>query len=211
MIPYQLAGSDVGYRVQHGSNVLRQIRAPVALIGEAMSSAQILVGLAGITALLAFWAAVFATRADLASRRAVKLADDRWEASTKPVPRLTFPGPPAPGQPIEVDVENLGGTAPAVGLIVQAGDELYAGELILPERAPVRRFSLPPVVKAWQKVVQPKVHLLVVRNVGGECWDCLDGGKQIKDPPKWLAGQLRELRMQGIVDFPGVIGAADRR
>lgn len=176
-----------------------------------MSSEQILVGLSAITALLAFWAAVFATRADSASRRAIELADSRWEASTKPVPRLTFPAPPAPGQAIDVDVENLGGTLAAGGLIVQAGDELYAGELTLPEKAPLRRLSFPSVVKAWQKVAQPKVHLLVVRDVGGACWDCLDGGKRIKDPSKWLAGQLRALRMQGIVDFPGVTGSASRR
>lgn len=176
-----------------------------------MSSVQILVGLSLITPLLAFWAAVFATRADRASRRAVKLADSRWEALTKPVPRLTFPSPPVPGQAIDVDVENVGGTLAAGGLIVQSGDELYAGELTLAEKAPQRRMSFPPVVKAWQKVPKPKVLLLVVRDVGGECWDCLDGGKQIKEPPKWLAGQLRELRMQGIVDFPGVIGSAGRR
>jgi hypothetical protein len=186
----------------------RQIRTLAALSGEEMSSAQILVGLSGVTALLALWAAVFATRADRASRRATKLADSRWEASTKPIPRLTFPSPPGAGQPIEVDAENVGGTLAAGGLIVQSGDELYAGELTLQEKSPPRRMSFPPVVKAWQRVPQPKVLLLVVRDVGGECWDCLDGGQRIKDPAKWLAGQLRELRMQGMVDFPGVIGSA---
>ena len=175
-----------------------------------MSSAQILVILAAATALLALWAAIFATRADLASRRAIKLANSRWEASTRPVPHLSFTDFTAPGQSIQVQVENLGGTLAGCGLIVQSGDELYAGELTMPEKAPARPFSLPFVVKAWQRAAQPKPLLLIARDVSGRCWDCLDGGKQIKDPRKWVAGQLRGLRMQGMVDFPSVTGAVKR-
>jgi hypothetical protein len=171
-----------------------------------MTSGQIVVGLAVATAVLALWAAVFATRADRASRRAIKLADARWEATTKPVPHLTFTSSPAPGQAIELEVENLGGTLTAGGLIVQAADDLYAGELTLPEKAPPRRIVLQPAMKAWQRASQPRCLLLVARDVNGRCWDCLDGSKPIKDPRKWLAGQLRELRLQGVVDFPGLTG-----
>ncbi len=171
-----------------------------------MSSAQIVVGLAVVTAVLALWAAVFATRADRASRRAIKLADARWEATTKPVPHLTFTSSPSPGQPIELEVENLGGTLTAGGVIVQAADDLYAGELTMPEKAPPRRIVLQPAMKAWQRASQPRCLLLVARDVNGRCWDYVDGGKQIKDPRKWLAGQLRELRLQGVVDFPGLTG-----
>jgi len=53
-------------------------------------------------------------------------ADARWEATTRPVPHLTFIGSPAAGQPIELEVENLGGTMTAGGVIVQAADDLYA-------------------------------------------------------------------------------------
>jgi hypothetical protein len=105
---------------------------------------------------------------------------------------------------------NLGGTLAGCGLIVQSGDELYAGEVTLPEKAPARPISLPFVVKAWQRIAQPKPLLLVARDVSGRCWDCLDGGKQIKDPRKWVAGQLRDLRMQGMVDFPSVTGTPRR-
>jgi len=28
----------------------------------------------------------------------------------------------------------------------------------------------------------------------------------IKDPKKWMAAQLREMRLQGILDFPGITG-----
>jgi hypothetical protein len=171
-----------------------------------MSSEQVVVGLGAITAVLALWAAIFATRADKASRRAIRLADARWEATTKPVPHLAFTSPPSPGQPIEVEVENLGGTLTAGGVIVQAADDLYAGELTLPEKASPRRIVLQPAMKAWQRTSQPRCLLLVARDVNGRCWDCLDGVKLIKDPRKWLTSQLRELRLQGVVDFPGLIG-----
>jgi hypothetical protein len=171
-----------------------------------MSSEQIVVALAVVTVLLALWAAVFATRADRASRRAIKLADARWEATTRPVPHLTFIGSPTAGQPIELEVENLGGTLTAGAVIVQAADDLYAGELTLPEKAPPRRIILQPAMKAWQRAAQPRCLLLVARDVSGRCWDCVDENKPIKDPRKWLAGQLRELRLQGVVDFPGLTG-----
>ncbi|TAN33862.1 hypothetical protein EPN29_04320 [bacterium] len=173
-----------------------------------MDSQQLLLGLGSAATLLALWAAVFATRADRASRRAMKLADSRWEAITRPAPHLTFTGQPAPGQAIEVEVENLGGTLTAGGVIVQSGDDLYAGELTLPEKAPPRRIVLQPVMKAWQRASQPRCLLMVVRDVGGRCWDCMDVNKPVGNPRKWLAGQLRELRLQGVVEFPGLTGPA---
>jgi hypothetical protein len=109
-----------------------------------------------------------------------------------------------------VAIENLGGTLAAGGVIVQAGDDLYAGELTLPEKASARRVSLDPVMKAWQRTSQPQTLLLVARDVGGRCFDCMNGGQPIKDPRKWLAGELRALRLQGVVDFPAVTGTAKR-
>lgn len=175
-----------------------------------MSSGQLFLVLVGATTLFALWAAIFATRADRATRRAMRIAESRWETSTKPVPKLTFTEFTAPGQSIQVQVENLGGTLAGGGVIVQNADELYAGELILPEKSPARPISLPFIVKAWQRAAQPKPLLLVATDVGGRCWDCLDGGKEIRDPRKWMAGRLRELRMQGMVDFPSVTGGQRR-
>jgi hypothetical protein len=171
-----------------------------------MSSEQLLIGLAAGAAILALWAAVFATRADMASRRAIKAADSRWVATTRPVPHLTFIGTPASGQAIELEVENLGGTLTAGALIVQASDDLYAGELTLPEKAPPRRITLQPAMKAWQRSLEPRCLLLVARDISGKCWDCVDGNAPIKDPRKWIASQLRDLRLQGVVDFPGLTG-----
>ena len=163
-----------------------------------------------VAAAAAVWAAIFATRADFATRREIKNAHERWEASTKPVPHVTFTQFVAPGQSIQVNVENLGGTLAGCGMIVQSGDEIYASELTLPEKAPSRPFSLPFIVKAWQRAAQPKPLLLIARDVGGRCFDCLDGGKPIRDPRKWVGSRLRDLRMQGMVEFPSVTGAAKR-
>ena len=158
--------------------------------------------------MLALWAAVFATRADMATRRATALATQRWEDTVRPSPRLSFTTPPSPGQAIEVEVENLGGTLAAGAVIVQAGDDLYAGELALPEHATPRRIYLNPVLKAWQRKSQPACLLLVGRDLSGKCWDYLDGNKAIDDPRKWLPSQLSALRLQGIVEFPAVTGPA---
>src|SRR5258708_34782595 len=118
-----------------------------------MSYAQLLIGLAAVV--LALWAAVSATRADMASRRAIKAADARWEATTRPVPHLTFIGSPAAGQPIELEVENLGGTLTAGGVIVQASDDLYAGEPALPGKGAPRPVVLQPAIEAWRRQPGP--------------------------------------------------------
>ncbi len=161
----------------------------------------------GVAAVAAVWAAVFATRADLATRAARKEARRRWDDAVIPVPHLSFTsGSPNAGQAIEVDVENLGGALAAGAVIVQHGDNLYASELTLPEKAPPRRFRLNPVLQAWQRSNQPRCLLLVARDISGRTWDCLDGAKVIKDPRRWIAAQLREMRLQGIVDFPALTG-----
>jgi hypothetical protein len=147
----------------------------------------------------------------MASRRATALATKRWEDAVRPAPRLSFTSPPAPGQPIELEVENLGGTLAAGAVIVQAGEDLYAGELTMPEHAPPRRIYLNPVLKAWQRKNHPACLLLVGRDLSGKCWDYLDGNKAIDDPHKWLSSQLHELRLQGVVDFPAVTGPAASR
>jgi hypothetical protein len=173
-----------------------------------VSTQQVILGLVVATTLLSLWAAIFATRADRAARAAKHLADQRWVDATRPVPRFSFTTKPEPGHSIELEVENLGGTLAAGAVIVQAADDLYAGELTLPEKAPPRRIKLRPVMKAWQKANHPSCLLLVARDITGTCWDCLDGNKVIKEPNKWLAEQLRELRLQGVVEFPALTGPA---
>lgn len=172
-----------------------------------MTTEQLVLVLVGVALLAALWAAVFATRADRAARAARALADRRWDDSVRPHPTFSFGAPPAPGQPIEVGVENLGGTLTSGAVVVQAGDDLYAAELALPEKAPARRILLMPVMKAWQKLNQPKCLLLAGRDISSKWWDCLDGGAIIAEPPAWLDAHLLELRLHGVVDFPAMRGA----
>ena len=164
-----------------------------------MNSDQVLVLVAAVAAV---WAAFFATRADWTVRRALK----RMETASKPVPNIVFTGNVSPGQAVALEVENLGGTLAAGGVIVHVSDELYAGELTLPEHAAPRQVSLRFVVKAWKRQLEPQCLVLIGRDANGRCFDYVDGGRQIKNPRRWLSGQLRELRMQGMIDFPHVTG-----
>jgi hypothetical protein len=158
-------------------------------------------------AVFSLWAAVFATRADLAARGAKRLGDQRWADSVRPLPRFNFTtSAPPVGQPLEVEIQNLGGALAAGAVIVQHGDDLFAAELTMPEKSEPRRILLAPVMKAWQKANQPRCLLLLSRDVSGICWDGLDGNKVVKDPRKWLASRLRELRLLGVVDFPALTG-----
>jgi hypothetical protein len=80
----------------------------------------------------------------------------------------------------------------------------------LPEHAPPRHVSLPFVVKAWKRQLEPQCLVLIARDVNGRCFDFVDGGREVKNPRRWLSGQLRDLRMQGMIDFPHVTGKPKR-
>jgi hypothetical protein len=168
---------------------------------------QIAVVLAAVSAVLSAVAAFFAFRSWLAAAGTRRDADRRWDDMVRPRPRLTFTGPPPANQAIEVEVENLGGTLSAGAVVAIYGEDLYARELTLPEKAPARRMTLPPVLKAWQKARQPAFLIVAGRDISGRWWDCLDGMKVIKDPRRWIEGHLRDLRLQGAVSFPELSGA----
>src|SRR3989442_8067366 len=110
------------------------------------------------TAVLSLWAAFFATRADWATRRAMK----SWDSATKPIPKLVFTGQVSPGQAIDLEVENLGGTLAAGGIIVHASDELYGGGGEVAQKTPARPISLPLILTAPERAPQPAVLALLV-------------------------------------------------
>jgi hypothetical protein len=172
-----------------------------------VTTEQVAVGLGAAAAVFSLAAAFFAFRADQAARETRSKADQRWDDMVRPRPRLTFVSAPAPNQPIEVEVENLGGTLAAGALIAAYGSDLFASELTLPEKAPPRRILLPPVLKAWQQARQPAFLMVAGRDVSGRWWDCLNGMKVIKDPRRWVDTHLKDLRLQGAVSFPELSGA----
>ncbi len=173
-----------------------------------MTEQQALLVVGVATAVLALWAAIFATRADRAARQARAQADRRWEDSVRPLPRISFPVAPGMGQPLDILIENLGGVLTTSAVIAQHGDGLFAGELSLPDRAASRRAQLTPVMKAWQMAAQPHCLLLAGCDVGGQWWDCLEGRKIEKQPARWLAGRLHDLHLEGTVSFPSLSGSA---
>lgn len=176
-----------------------------------MSIEQLAVVLGAISLVTGITAALFAFRADAAARGARREATLRWDDMVRPRPHFTFTGPPSPGQPIEVEVENLGGTLAAGAVVAAFGDDLYATELTLPDKAPPRRILLPPVLKAWQRARQPSFLLVAGRDVSGRWWDCLDGMKVIKDPRRWIDGHLKDMRLQGAVSFPELSGSPNAK
>jgi hypothetical protein len=176
-----------------------------------MSSQSVSIALSALAAVLAAVAAFFAFRADRAARDTRAKADRRWDDSVRPRPHLTFTAPPAPGQPIELEVENLGGAMASGAVVAEYADDLYACELTLAEKAAPRRILVPAVMKAWQKAKKPTFLMLAGRDVSGRWWDCLDGTSQIKDPKRWADAQLRDLKLQGAVSFPELTGAARAR
>lgn len=156
---------------------------------------------------LAAGAMFFAFRAERTAHAVRVAADRRWDDMVRPRPRFTFTSQPAPNQPIEVEVENLGGTLAAGAVVAAFGEDLFACELTLPEKAPPRRILMPPVLKAWQKARQPAFLIVAGRDVSGRWWDCLDGMKVIKDPRRWVETHLKDLRLQGAVSFPELSGS----
>jgi hypothetical protein len=176
-----------------------------------MTSPTVSIVLGVLTTVLAAIAALFAFRADRAARDARAKADKRWDDATRPQPHLSFTNPPAPGQPIELEVENFGGAMASGAVVAEYGDDVYACELTLPDKAAPRRILVPPVMKAWQKAKQPVFLMLAGRDVTGRWWNCLDGMSQIKDPKRWAEGNLRELKLQGAVSFPELTGASRKK
>ena len=171
-----------------------------------MSIEQLAVVLGAISLATGITATLFAFRADVASRGARREATRRWDEMVRPRPHFSFTAPPSPGQPIEVEVENLGGALASGAVVAVYGADMYASELTLPDKAPPRRVLLPPVLKAWQPARQPTFLLVAGRDVSGRWWDCLDGMKVIKDPRRWIEGHLKDMRLQGAVSFPELSG-----
>ena len=176
-----------------------------------MSSQTIAIALGALSSGLAGLAAFFGFMAFRTARDTRAKADRRWDDTVRPRPHLSFTVPPGPGQPIELEVENLGGAMASGAVVAEYADDLYACELTLPDKAAPRRILVPPVMKAWKKAKQPGFLMLAGKDVSGRWWNCLNGTAEIKDPKRWAEGNLRELRLQGAVNFPELTGAGSSR
>jgi hypothetical protein len=167
-----------------------------------MDTGHLLVGLGIACALLALLLALIAARRGRARRAK---ADP-----SKPLPQVTFGAAPGLTQPLVVEVQNLGGLLASGAIVVQYGQDLYGGELALPEKAPPRQLSLRPLIKVWHASDRPRCLILAGRDARGRCWDCLDGGQVVTDSKSWVERRLRDVGLQGVVDFPALTAAAHR-
>ncbi len=172
-----------------------------------MGSTTLAVVLAGVSCVLAGAAAVFGFLGFKVAADARATADRRWDDTVRPRPHLSFTNPPSPGQPIELEVENLGGAMASGALVAEFGEDLYACELTLPDKAAARRILVPAVMKAWQRASKPAFLVVAARDVSGRWWNCLDGMAEIKEPARWADTTLRGLRLTGAVSFPELTGA----
>jgi hypothetical protein len=173
-----------------------------------MSSATLSVALAAVSCVLAAVAAFFAFLGFRTGLDARAKADRRWDDALRPQPHLSFTVPPNPGQPIELEVENFGGAMASGAIVAEYGEDIYACELTLPDKAAPRRILVPAVMKAWQKANKPGFLMVAGRDVSGRWWNCLDGMGVIKDPKRWADASLREMRLTGAVSFPELTGVA---
>jgi len=156
-------------------------------------------------------AAVAAFFAFVSTRLALDIrskADRRWDDTVRPRPHVSFTTPPAPGQPIELEVENLGGAMASGALVAMYGEDVYACELTLSDKAAPKRILVPAVMKAWQRAKAPSFLMIAGRDVSGRWWNCLDGISEIKDPKRWADTNLRDMHLQGAVAFPELTGIA---
>ena len=149
---------------------------------------------------------MFATRADRVARQVRAAADRRWQTTVRPQPSITFLGPPAPSQPLQLSIRNFGGALPAGAIVVQFGEDLFGGEIAMPEKTPPQTITLRPLIKAWKSSRTPRALLLAGRDIEGRCWDFLGEAKEIKNPRRWIDRQVRDLRLIGIVDFKELAG-----
>ena len=175
-----------------------------------MSSATLSVVLGALACVLAGVAAFFSFAGFRLSLDTRRKTDQRWEDAVRPRPHLTFTTPPGAGQPIELEVENFGGAMASGAIVAEYGDDIYACELTLPDKATPRRILVPPVMKAWKRTTKPAFLMIAGRDVSGRWWNCLDGIAEIKEPKRWAENNLRELKLTGAVSFPELLTASRR-
>jgi hypothetical protein len=102
---------------------------------------------------------------------------EAFDPATKPVP--TSCSAKRLWASVEPEVENLGGTLAAGGIIVHVSDELR--RRADPSRQGAATAHLAAVRRqAWKRQLEPQCLVLIARDTTGRCWDYVDGGKQVR-------------------------------
>jgi hypothetical protein len=164
-----------------------------------------LIALAGIliTVLVGGWAAVYATRADLATRLAMRREEERHDQEVRPrlEPVNVSPNPYLPS-PFQMEIANRGGATPLFAFVIQSEDHIFIASGSLDEH--VREpFLFQYVGQLDYKTGMFSTPFVVAQDRTGRWWDCtlnhLLAGRLIDGKLRdWLDARLRE---RGLTDM----------
>lgn len=170
-----------------------------------------------VTVVVGGWAAVYATRADLATRLALRKDEERHDQEVRP--RLE----PVGVQPMlylrpadyRMEIANRGGATALFAFVVQSGEHIFITSGSLDEHA--REPFLFSYVGKLQYGTGPwSTPFVVAQDRMGRWWDCtlqhFLAGKLIKGPLRpWLDARLKERGLAEMLDGQLTVRLLDYR
>lgn len=149
--------------------------------------------IAAVTFTVAVYAALEARWARQSSQRGEHVSDHRWQASTRPRPRVGFADPAqvmtaAPGDWISVKVSNPGGSVPSGLVVARIREKLYIGGIILPAQSgdvviSLGRIAVECPTKFWTGNMLSEIVAVYAEDLEGRMWECLNGAVATKAMP----------------------------
>ena len=167
-----------------------------------------------VTVLVGGWAAVYATRADVATRRAMRREEERHDQEVRP--RLEPVGFPRPLQkPFQMEIANRGGATPLFAVAIQSEDLIYITSGSLDEHAR-EPFLFQYVGQLNYKTLDFSTPFVVAQDRMGRWWDCtlqhFLAGKLIEGPLRpWLDARLKERGLAEMLDVQLSVRLLDYR
>lgn len=157
---------------------------------QIIAAAGVLVGILALAA--GTWAALFATRADSATRKAMREADERHDQEVRPrLEPIGVPAGPLAPHDFGMQVANRGGATPLFAFVIQSEDQIFitSGSLGEHTREP---FNFTWVGKLTYKTGAFSTPFVVAQDRHGRWWDCT--------LQHFLAGQLIEGSLRAWLD-----------
>jgi hypothetical protein len=170
---------------------------------QAIAAVGVLVGILALAA--GTWAAVFATRADAATRKAMRDAEERHDQEVRPrlEPVGVPPGPLAPHD-FGMQVANRGGATAMFAFVVQSDDQIFitSGSLDEHTREP---FNFKWVGQLTYKTGAFSTPFVVAQDRHGRWWDCtlqhFLAGRLIEGSLRtWIDRRLAERGLKDLLD-----------
>lgn len=187
-------GRSVGYPRPPGERLgLR----PVGHSPKVRLSADAIAGIL-VTLIVGGWAAIFATRADLAMRRSMRDEKLRHDQDVRPRLEPVAVSPdPYPPNTFTMEIANRGGATPLFAFAIQSEHNIFITSGSLDEHAR-ERFIFQYVGKLDYKTgMMLQTPFVVAQDRMGRWWDCtlnhMLAGRLIESSPRgWLDARLKE-------------------